>query len=183
MKRRPIAFAASGVLAVATIVNAGDGPAIPVRAPAGGALVIVFYSTECPISNAYSPTLDALAHAFPGQPFRLIGLCTDPDRSRDALRRHAEEYGLHFPVHPDRDLVMSRKLGIRVTPEAVVLDDTGRVRYRGRIDDQFLGRRLRNARPHTRELSDAVAAVLAGREVECPDVPAVGCPLPDPGRR
>jgi hypothetical protein len=68
---------------------------------------------------------------------------------------------------------------VTVTPEAVLLDDRGRVRYRGRIDDQFAARQRRNAAPRTHELRDAIAAVLAGREVAEPHVEAVGCPLPE----
>src|SRR3712207_7503420 len=52
-----------------------------------------------------------------------------------------------------------------------------RSRYHGRIDDQFATRRQRNARPQTHELRDAVAAVLAGREVVPDSAAAVGCPL------
>ena len=38
-----------------------DGRAIPLVPPKGGATALIFYSTECPISNAYSPTLKPIA--------------------------------------------------------------------------------------------------------------------------
>ena len=38
-----------------------DGRVIDLTAPEGGVTALVFYSPECPISNAYSPTLRACA--------------------------------------------------------------------------------------------------------------------------
>ena len=90
------------------------------------------------------------------------------------------DFGLKFPVARDRDAALAARLGAKVTPEAFVIDDRGRIRYRGRIDDQFAARRQRNAHPNTSELRDAVAAVLAGRDVANPSVEAVGCPIPEP---
>src|SRR3954451_3414485 len=92
---------------------------------------------------------------------------------------HAKDFELKLTVVQDKDVALATRIGASVTPEAVVLDDRGRVRYRGRIDDQFAARQKRNATPGTHELRDAIAAVLAGREVTRPYVEAVGCPLPE----
>ena len=42
----------------------------------------------------------------------------------------------------------------------------GKIRYHGRIDDQFVARRKRNANPAESELKDAIAAVLNGKDVK-----------------
>lgn len=163
-------------------LTAPDGRPVDLNAPTGGASVVVFLSAECPIANAYSPTLERIAGAFAGRPFRMVGVYVDPDLTDADLTAHARDFGLKFPVARDRRGALTARLGARVTPEAFVIDDRGRVRYRGRIDDQFVGRRLRNAHPSTGELRDAVAAVLAGRAVADPSVEAVGCPIPEPPR-
>ncbi|MEJ7637624.1 MAG: peroxiredoxin, partial [Singulisphaera sp.] len=80
----------------------------------------------------------------------------------------------------DQRGAIAAKLGAKVTPEAFVLDSAGRVRYRGRIDDQFAGRGKRNANSTARDLHDAIAAVLAGRQVAREHIEAVGCPIPEP---
>ena len=41
-----------------------DGRQIELGPPSGGLTVLVFYSSECPISNAYSPTLGSLVVRF-----------------------------------------------------------------------------------------------------------------------
>jgi hypothetical protein len=156
-----------------------DGRQIALAAPANGATAIIFYSTECPISNSYSPTLATLVDTFPAHSLKWLGVCVDPDLSDSEVEAHARDFRLKFPVVRDRNGSLAHKLGARVTPEAVVIDTAGKIRYHGRIDDQFVARRLRNANPTGNELKDAIAAVLSGKEVKAPVVEAVGCPLPE----
>ncbi|MEA2632149.1 MAG: hypothetical protein QOE66_2368, partial [Chloroflexota bacterium] len=157
-----------------------DGRVVQLSAPKGGASALIFYSSECPISNAYSPTLNRLVEEFPAASFRLVGVCVDPDLTAADVAAHAKDFGLKFPVVHDKDIAVATQVGATITPEAFVFDDQGRVRYHGRIDDQFAARQKRNLNPMTRELHDAIAAVLAGRPVPVAEVPAVGCPISRP---
>jgi len=201
MKRNPIAILARGLIVVAVAASspaasaaspggvlprarAIDGKAVDWSAPKGGAIVVVFYSTECPISNEYSPTLKALAAALP-RSARIVGVSVDYDVPDADLARHAAEHGLDFPIVCDRDGKISARLGAGFTPEAVVLDESGQVRYRGRVDDQFAARGTRNAHPARADLKEAVLAVLDGRDPAVPWPAAVGCPIPErpKGRR
>ncbi len=159
-----------------------EGRAIDLTAPEGGVTVLIFYSSECPISNAYSPTLNQIIDEFPAGSLNLVGVCVDPDLSDMDVQAHAKDFGLKFPVARDRDGTLAAQLGAKVTPEAFVLDPRGRVHYHGRIDDQFAARQQRNANANARELHDAIAAVLAGRAVPVEYVPAVGCPVPGPNK-
>ena len=160
-------------------VSGTGGRKVALAAPAKGATAVVFYSTECPISNAYSPTLDEIGKEFKGRPVRLVGVCVDPDLSDHDVEQHARDFGLHLELARDPSGLLARKLGVKMTPEAVVLDDRGMIRYRGRIDDQFAARGVRRANPSGNELRDSLAAVLAGKEVAVPHAEAVGCPLPE----
>src|SRR5262249_51378137 len=129
--------------------------------------------------NAYSPTLGELMGAFRAQPLQWMGVCVDPDLSDSEVKTHAHDFGLKLKIVRDRRGSFARKIGATVTPEAFVIDDQGRTRYHGRIDDQYVARRVRNAAPSGSELKDAIAAVLSGKEVVAPHVEAVGCPIPE----
>ena len=155
-----------------------DGRHVDLNAPSGGLSVIVFYSSECPISNAYSPTLATLASAFPAHRVRWVGVCVDPDLSDADVQTHARDFGIKFGVVRDRHGALASKLGATMTPEVFVIDDQRRMRYHGRIDDQFARRGVRNANPAGHELRDAIAAVLEGGKVKIECAAAVGCPIP-----
>jgi hypothetical protein len=162
-----------------TTLRGLDGHPIPLAATEGGATALIFYSTECPISNSYSPTLGELMAQFRGKPVRWVGICVDPDPSDSEVRMHARDFKVTFCIARDRRGAFARKIGATMSPEAFLLDSHGQVRYHGRIDDQFVARRVRNANPGGSELKAAIEAVLAGKEVAVPHVPAVGCPIPE----
>lgn len=155
-----------------------DGKPFSIVPPQGGFRVVVLYSTECPISNAYSATYNALASTFTGRA-SFVGVCVDPDLSPSEVRAHARDFELKFPILQDRMGRLARRLGATKTPEAFVIDDRGETRYHGRIDDQFSSRQVRNANPTGSQLKDAVAQLLAGKEVVAPFVEPVGCPIPE----
>ena len=156
-----------------------EGHRIKLAAPHGGATVLIFYSTECPISNSYSPTLNRLVESFPAEKVKWVGVCVDPDLSDAEVKAHARDFGLKFPVARDKHGALARKLGAKVTPEAFVIDGDGQVRYHGRIDDQFAARQKRNANPSTNELRDAIDRAVERQGDRGQIVEAVGCPLPE----
>ncbi len=143
-----------------------------------GALAVVFYSTECPISNGFSPTLAAIAGAHTADPLTFVGVCVDADLPAADVLKHAREYNLNFPIVQDRDGSITARFGAEFTPEAFVYDASKQLRYHGRIDDTYAARGKRNAHHETNELRDAVVAVLAGKDVPVAHVEAVGCPVP-----
>jgi thiol-disulfide isomerase/thioredoxin len=142
------------------------------------ATVLLFVAPECPISNAYAPEFNRIDADYRGKGVALLAVHADPRVTQDAARQHAIEYGYHFPFQLDPDQKLARKTGITVTPEAAVLDADGDVVYVGRIDDLYvdLGKRRVAATKH--DLRDAIDAVIAGRRVQRPAAPAVGCELP-----
>ena len=176
----PVGIAAEAPAIELRPVHGPDGRLVTLKAPAKGVSVLVFYSSECPISNAYSPTLNRLVAEFPPERARIVGVCVDPDLSNAEVQTHAKDFALTCPVVRDRHGVLAAQVGATITPEAFVIDDAGLLRYHGRIDDQFAGRRKPNAVVATSELRDAIRAVLDGRKVAVEHVQAVGCPLPEP---
>ena len=138
--------------------------------------VLFFITTDCPIANKFAPEIQRIVSEYgpKGVAFSMVYT----DGTADAVRAHAAEYGYESPVRVDSDRVLSRKHGVTVTPEAVVLSGGGRV-YRGRIDDRYLAPGQYRLKPTTRELRDALDAVLAGKTVPVAETRAAGCPLTD----
>lgn len=157
-----------------------EGQPIRLDAPDGGVAVLAFLWSECPISNQYGPVLGALASRWGGRPVAMIGLYVDPDRPAEELAGHARDHGLGFPVGRDESTRLARAMGVEKVPAVVVIDDRGRVRYRGRIDDRFYALGRKRSGPIRPDLEQAVQAILAGREAEPRTTEVVGCTLPTP---
>jgi hypothetical protein len=143
------------------------------------AVVLFFITTDCPIANSFAPEINRIVNDYRSRGVAFEMVYTDLTQPAEVVRRHASEYGYKCPVQVDTGRVLSRQHGITVTPEAIVLNaDDARV-YRGRIDDRYLAPGQYRLKPTTRELRDAIEAVLEGRPVPVAETKAAGCPLTD----
>ncbi|MCS6775161.1 MAG: redoxin family protein [Chloroherpetonaceae bacterium] len=155
---RPLRFRDLGGRAYT--LGAGNGPA-----------VYLFLATECPVANGYTPRILALEKAYRERGVRFFAVYPNAHEPVSVVARHARERGYTFPVVKDNG-TLARALGATMTPEAVLVDRQGMVRYRGRIDDNRDPAKVRQ-----RDLQEALSAVLEGRRVARPTAPAYGCAI------
>ncbi len=150
----------------------------PLQAPVGGLAVLFFVLPDCPISNRYAPEIRRICETYSPRGVACSLVYADPALTDAGARAHAREYSHgSYPLLVDRDRILVRATKASVAPEAVVIDASGTVAYRGRIDDLYEapGRARRVVREHT--LRDALDALLGGRPVANPRVPSIGCYL------
>ena len=153
--------------------------------PTGLANVIFFVQTDCPISNWYAPTIQRVCREYGARGVSCTLMYEDIETAGDPLearvRTHLQEYRYEgIPAVADRTRVVASRARASVTPQAVVVDRAGVVRYRGRIDNAYadFGRPRQQVTSH--ELRDALEALLAGRPVAKPETEALGCFIVDP---
>ena len=174
--------APAGALAQRVQVELVDGGFVDslIAPPGAKAIVFIFTSTDCPISNRYAPEVRRIVTAFAanGVVFRLV--YPNPAEEPAAIHEHMSAFGYGGAIDALRDPrhALVKHVGATVTPEAVVVVDR-RVRYRGRIDDRYVELGLERPAPTTHDLADALSAVIAGREVPHPTTQAVGCFIAD----
>ena len=154
-----------------------DGRAWDVLEPRSARL-FVFLASDCPIANAYAPTLQRLDASFAPRGVEQVLVYVDQRDDVEHLREHREEYGHRARALHDRELALAHWAGVEVTPEAVLVDRLGRSHYRGRIDDLYTDLGRRRARATRHDLRDALEAWCTQRPVVLPTEPAVGCLLP-----
>jgi len=142
------------------------------------AVVLLFISSDCPISNRYAPAINALVKEYVPANTAFYAVQSDPDITAEAARQYAQDYGFQFPVLLDPYQTIASRYGVLVTPTAVVVSGRGDLLYRGRIDDRAvdLGKWRNTARKQ--DLRDAIASVLVNKPVGQPFPDAIGCFLP-----
>ncbi len=137
-------------------------------------VVAVFLGTECPLAKLYAPRLAKLSDEFSSQGVSFVGINSNQQDSLTEIAAHARRHGVGFPVLKDLGNKLADQLGAERTPEVVVWDTTGKIRYRGRIDDQYGVGYVRNAPTH-HDLRNALEELLSGKAVSPPVTKAVGC--------
>lgn len=134
--------------------------------------VLIFVATKCPVSNAYNERMEKLAQAYEARGIRLIGINSNAAESATAVKAHAIESKLSFPILKDPANKVADRLGATVTPEAYFLDASNKLVYRGRIDNAKDA-----AQVNSSELRDAIEATLAGKPVAKTTAKAFGCTI------
>ena len=138
--------------------------------------VLVFTTTDCPISNRYAPEIQRLAKKFGTVKFVMVyAVAGDTPELIDAHRKKFA-YSIEFLRDDRQELV--KKTGVTVTPEVAVMRD-GRLLYRGRIDDRYVDFGRDRPQPTVRDLERSLDAILAGKPVPIAVTRAVGCILSD----
>jgi hypothetical protein len=156
-------------------------------APDGRANVVFFVATDCPVSNSYAPEIQRVCRDYRSRGvgcslmYEDVDTHPSPAQLDKQVRQHLEEYGYDgFSVVVDRERAAATYVKASITPQAFVIDRSGDVRYRGRIDNLYaaLGKTRQQVTRH--DLRDALDAVLAGRTVLHPETEALGCFITDP---
>jgi peroxiredoxin len=130
-------------------------------------VVLVFLSTGCPYANYFAGHLREMAETYGPKGVLFIGVYSNGWESRDEVAEDGREHGFRFPIVKDEGHVVADALGATRTPEAFVVDGSGRLRYRGRV----------MSKQESPELRRALEAVLEGRPVRTPVTKAFGCAI------
>jgi hypothetical protein len=165
-----IAFGASGQ------TRDVNGRPLAPFAPAGRANVILFVQTDCPISNSYAPEIQRICKAYAAKGVSCSLAYEDVSVDAATVHKHMKDFGdTRLAATIDGSRALASRARATITPEAVVVDARGAVRYRGRIDNFYasLGKPRQVVTEH--DLVDALDAILAGTPVPKPETQALGC--------
>jgi peroxiredoxin len=141
------------------------------------AIALFFMMTDCPLANGYVPEMNRIAAGYARQGVAVYAVHSDPLVGDALVKKHAEEFGLTFPVLLDPKLVLARAAGATTVPEVAVFSPTGELRYLGRIDNRAEDITRRRTVPTEFEFRAALDAVVAGGIPKVARTRAIGCAI------
>jgi len=136
------------------------------------AVVLIFVSTQCPVSNAYNSRMEKLYETFKDKDVVFLGINSNKEETTDKIKKHAEEKGLSFPILKDEKNKIADQLEASFTPEVYVLNNKLELLYHGRIDDS-----RREDEVKTQDLKNTINEILKGKEVSVKTTKAFGCTI------
>jgi peroxiredoxin len=184
----PVAFLIAAAPCLAA--EAGAPPAVGAEAPAfslpdtqgvmhaladyktSKATVVIFVSTQCPVSNAYNERMASITKEYSSKGVSVLGVYSNKAEGIDEIAAHAKEHGFTFVTLKDANNVVADKYGASVTPEAFVIDAKGMLRYHGRIDDN-----QKESSVTSKDLRSALDQVVGGQDVAKTEAKAFGCSI------
>jgi peroxiredoxin len=134
--------------------------------------VLMFISTECPVSNAYNERMVKLYEQYGAKKVAFLGINSNKAEQPEDITAHAKEKGFKFPVLKDVKNKIADAYGAMVTPEVYVVSPDGRLLYHGRIDDSRNPEKVT-----TNDLANTLDQLLAGKGIAVSETKAFGCTI------
>ena len=137
-------------------------------------VVIAFLGTECPLAKLYGPRLTELQQEYSDKGVVFVGVNSNTQDSLAEITGYVTKLKIGFPMLKDAGNRVADLLAAERTPEVFLLDGQRNIRYRGRIDDQYLVGLSRD-QVKRRDLAIAIDEVLANATVSVPKTEPIGC--------
>ncbi|MGB2820365.1 MAG: thioredoxin family protein [Phycisphaerae bacterium] len=139
-------------------------------------LVVVFSCNHCPYVVGSEDRMNALHADYRPKGVEMIAVNSNetdnhPTDSFEHMVQRAKEKGFQFPYVRDESQDVAKAYGALRTPHFYVFDVDRRLRYTGRMDDNPRQAGMET----TRELRDALDALLEGEDPPVPLTNPIGC--------
>lgn len=141
-------------------------------------LVIIFMCNHCPYVKAVIGRLVAIQKKYFDKSVRLIGINPNdskayPEDSFENMKLFAKEYSMNFPYLFDETQNTAKQYGAVCTPDIYVYDEKRKLRYRGRIDDNWKD----EEQVKTKDLESAIENLIKGKDITFEQIPSMGCSI------
>jgi peroxiredoxin len=179
-------LASGGTLPHFSLFDTGGRVHSPADWAGKRAVVLLFVSTDCPLSNRYVPEMNRIASTYAPRGVAFYAVQGDATVPLDQVRAHVKEFGYTFPYLIDPEEALAAYTGAVSTPEAAVVSPSGDLLYLGRLDNRLEDFGKERVRVTEFDLRDALNAVLGGQPVPHPRTKALGCAITrkaGPGKR
>jgi peroxiredoxin len=141
------------------------------------AFLVVFMCNHCPFVRHVLDQFVKLAAEYQKKGLAVVGINSNdvdnfPDDRPEKMAQVAEEKGFTFPYLYDETQAVAKAYHAACTPDFFLFDGSGKLAYRGQMDDSRPG----NGKPVTgSDLRAALDTVLAGRSGPDVQKPSMGC--------
>lgn len=164
-------------IAYALELPATDGKSYdPLAAGEKKAVVLFFVSPFCSTTKSFMKEINQIAADY-GDKAVVYLVQSDPEITAEVALEHAILSEVKATVLIDKQQALAKQVQAKITPEAVVLSPKAETLYKGRINDLYLGPTKRQRAATTKDLRDALDAILAGKPVPSPQHEAQGCKI------
>lgn len=136
------------------------------------AIVIMFISARCPVSNAYNDRMSALYEDYSVKGVSFVAINSNSQENVEEIKEHAGEHKLPFRIFKDIGNKVADAYDAQVTPEIYVVNQEHELLYHGRIDNS-----RREDEVESKDLRNALDEILMGKPVSVAETKAFGCSI------
>lgn len=142
----------------------------------GKPLLVMFICRHCPYVKHVQDELAKIEKDY-SEKIGILGISSNdilsyPEDAPQSLKEQAEEIGFSFPYLYDESQDVAKAFEASCTPDLFFFDSTGKLVYRGQLDDS----RPNSGIPVTgKDLRSAIDALLSNQPINPNQKPSIGC--------
>lgn len=140
--------------------------------------VYVFLSTECPLSQEQTLTLNALYDDY-NPKVEFIGVFPNSQDNPEVINEFSRDFSIQFELVADEDHKLKSQFNASVTPEVFLLSDNRNLLYSGKVDNRMISLGKKRKVITENYLKDALDSYLDGRQIRIKQTTPVGCVIFD----
>jgi thiol-disulfide isomerase/thioredoxin len=152
-----------------------DGAMVSVMSTNTLATAFVFMAPDCPLCINYSKDIRDIEQEFSNNSFKLYLVFPGKVYSDEEISEFIKLHQLNSTALLDKKYKLVHLLKPDVTPEVVLVNKAGIIKYKGAFDDWMYGPGLRKQVITETYFKDAITAVLNGEQPKPDYVRAYGC--------
>jgi peroxiredoxin len=151
-----------------------NGKVVQLSDFAGKTIVLEWLNPDCPYAqrHAKEKTMQTLADKYKDKDVVWIGINTSRDTTNQINAAWVKDNNLTYPVLNDAASSIAKAYGAKATPHMFIIDKTGKLVYKGAIDNDRDGEKTTDK---VNYVAKALDEVLAGKPVSLPETTAYGC--------
>ena len=137
--------------------------------------LFVFLSPGCPLCKNYTTVLNKITKDFSADSLVVIGIISGKAYSSEEINFFKKEFAVNFQLFIDPGKKLTNYLEATITPEVVLLNEKGKLIYRGAIDDWVTDLGKNKLRPQKEYLRIAVSQYMNHQPIVIKKTKPKGC--------
>lgn len=147
----------------------------------GKVVVLMFHSINCPFykmheQKGYDRVFVPMVDSYKGKDVVFLGVNANKSESIEEIKTYIEKHSINYTVVKDEGNKIADAYGAKVTPHVMVIDQEGKLRYRGGVE-KLSGGPAGCGQSDTQYLGPVIDALLEGSEPPYTETKASGCSI------
>lgn len=154
--------------------HASNGLAIDLNNSDKLGVVCMFITPDCPLSQAYAKSFSKLALEYQSE-FTFFACLPGVLYPHEEIEHFIDSFNFRLPIVVDSSLILTNRWDAEITPQFFVVDNRGKIKYDGSIDNWAIDLAQKRLAPSEFYLKDALEELKNDREVTISHTDAIGC--------
>ncbi|MBS4035094.1 MAG: thioredoxin family protein [Ignavibacterium sp.] len=141
-------------------------------------IAVIFSCNHCPYVQAFEDRVRDIQNDYEKKGVQIVAISSNdagkyPEDSFEQMIKRAQEKQFNFPYLYDESQSIAKSFDATHTPEVFVFDKERKLKYHGKIDDNW----KEPQKVNSRYLREALDEILSSKEVSVPETFSIGCTI------